>query len=149
MLNWLKTNYEAARGELAEQVGRFRNREFMEAVVAGCAIVAAADGTISSSEKQKMVGFIRSSKELKVFKIEDVIKAFDEDTGRFDFDAEIGRAEALRKIAKIKGKTGADRLLVRVCCAIGAADGDFDATEKAAVTMICLELGLPPSEFDL
>lgn len=149
MMNWLKGNYEAARDQLAEQVGRFRNREFMEAVVAGCAIVAAADGTISSEEKQKMIGFIRNSKELKVFKIEDVIKAFDEDTGRFDFDAEIGRGEALRKIAKLKGKAGADRLLVRVCCAIGAADGDFDDSEKAAVTLICRELGLDPAEFDL
>ena len=149
MLKWLQGNAAAARARLSEEVGRYRNKEFMEAVVAGCAIVAAADGDVSSSEKQKMIGFMRSSDELKVFNIEDVIKAFNDAVAKFEFDAEIGRAEALRKIAKIKGKAGADRLLVRVCCAIGAADGNFDTSEKAAVTLICLELGLSPSEFDL
>jgi tellurite resistance protein TerB len=134
---------------MADEVGKFRNKEFMEAVVAGCAIVAAADGDVSSSEKQKMIGFIRNSDELKAFKIEDVIASFSDICGKFEFDAEIGRGEALRKIARIKGKSGADRLLVRVCCAIGAADGDFDMSEKAAVTLICLELGLPASDFDL
>src|SRR3989338_9969776 len=59
MLSWLKTNTAAARTRLAEEIGKFKNREFMEAVVAGCALVAAADGDISASEKQKMVGFIQ------------------------------------------------------------------------------------------
>ena len=121
----------------------------MDAVVAGCAIVSAADGDISSAEKQKMIGYMQSSDELKVFKTEDVIASFNDIVGKFEFDAAIGRGEALRKIAKVKGKDGADRLLVRVCCAIGAADGDFDADERAAVVLICNELGLAPSEFDL
>ncbi len=92
---------------------------------------------------------MQASDELKVFKIDDVIAAFNASVAKFDFDATIGKGEALRKIAKIKGKAGADRLLVRVCCAIGAADGDFDAQERTAVVTICTELGLDPAEFDL
>jgi tellurite resistance protein TerB len=149
VMNWLKTNTAAARQRMSEEMTKYRNRDFMEAVVAGCAIVAAADGTVSPEEKQKMIGYMQASDELKVFKTEDVIKAFNDAVAKFDFDATIGQGEALRKIAKIKGKAGADRLLVRVCCAIGAADGDFDAQEKAAVGKICAELGLAPSEFDL
>lgn len=149
MLNWLKENTAAARSRLRDEVTKYKNRDFMEAVVAGCAIVAAADGTVSSSEKQKMIGYMRNSEELRVFDIEAVIKSFNAFVEKFEFDAEIGRGEALRAISKIKGKTGADRLLVRVCCAIGAADGSFDANEKAAVALICLELGLNPSDFDL
>lgn len=149
MMNWLKTNTAAARARMAEEVTKYRNRDFMDAVVAGCAIVAAADGSVSSEEKQKMIGFMQTSDELKVFKTEDVIASFNDCMGKFDFDAAIGKGEALRRIAKIKGKAGADRLLVRVCCAIGAADGDFDAEERAAVVSICKELGLEPAEFDL
>ncbi len=149
MLKWLKDNATNARAKMSEEMTRYKNRDFMEAVVSGCAIVAAADGNISASEKQKMIGFMQTSDELKVFKTEDVIESFNQAVGKFDFDAEIGRGEALRKIGKIKDKAGADRLLVRVCCAIGAADGDFDADEKAAVSLICKELGLPPAEFDL
>lgn len=149
MMNWLKTNTAAARARMSEEVTKYRNRDFMDAVVAGCAIVAAADGTVSGEEKQKMMGYMQASDELKVFKTADVIASFNDVTAKFDFDATIGRGEALRKIAKIKGKDGADRLLVRVCCAIGAADGDFDAQERAAVVLICNELGLAPAEFDL
>ena len=149
MMNWLKGNVTAARARMAEEMTRYKNRDFMEAVVAGCALVAAADGDVSASEKQKMIGYMQNSDELKVFKMEDVIASFNATVAKFEFDATIGRAEALKKIAKIKGKDGADRLLVRVCCAIGAADGDFDANERAAVTLICMELGLAPSEFDL
>ncbi|MEM6486859.1 MAG: tellurite resistance TerB family protein [Pseudomonadota bacterium] len=149
MLGWLKENVASARQKLATEVSKFKNKDFMMAVVSGCAIVAAADGSVSSEEKQKMVGFIQNSDELKVFDLQDVIKAFNDISAKFEFDVEIGRGEALRHIAKIKGKSGADRLLVRVCCAIGAADGDFDEDERKAVAMIARELGLDPSEFDL
>lgn len=149
MLNWLKQNTAAARAKLADGVAQYRNRDFMEAVVAGCAVVAAADGNVSSEEKQKMMGFIQNSDELKVFKTDDVIKAFTEIVGKFEFDVTIGRGEAYKKIAKIKSKDGAGQLLVRVCCAIGAADGDFDDDEKRAVAEICRELGLNPADFDL
>ena len=37
---WLKTNATAARDKLSAEVSKFKNREFMEAVVSGCALVA-------------------------------------------------------------------------------------------------------------
>ncbi len=148
-LNWLTTNLANARAKLSDEIGKFRNREMMEAVVAGCAIVAAADGAVSAAEKQKMIGFLQNSAELKVFKMEDVIASFNAYVAKFDFDPEIGRGEALRAIAKLKGKAGADRLLVRVCIAIANSDGSFDASERTAISTICRDLGLAPADFDL
>ncbi|CAM3294800.1 Tellurite resistance TerB [Pseudomonas floridensis] len=149
MLDWLKTNATAARDKLATEVSKFKNREFMDAVVSGCALVSAADGDISSSEKQKMAGFIQNSQELKVFDMKDVIQGFQDACSKFEFDFEIGRAEALKTIGKIKKKEDASRLLVRVCCAIGGADGSFDEKEREVCRTICRELGLNPSDFDL
>lgn len=149
MLDWLKTNVNSAREKMATEVGKFKNKEFMEAVANACALVAAADGDISAAEKMKMTGFINNSPELKVFKLTDVIKVFNEACEKFEFDFEIGQAEALKVISKIKGKDGSARLLVRVACAIGASDGDFDETEQKACRQICIELGLPPADFDL
>lgn len=97
----------------------------------------------------KMTGFINNSPELKVFNLSDVIKVFNDACGKFEFDFQIGQAEALKNISKIKGKDGAGRLLVRVACAIGASDGNFDNKEKAVCRLICLELGLPPADFEL
>ncbi|MFL1517160.1 tellurite resistance TerB family protein [Pseudomonas prosekii] len=149
MLSWLKTNAALAREKLSTEVGKFKNKEFMEAVANSCAMVAAADGEVSSTEKMKMTGFINNSPELKVFNLTDVIKVFNDACGKFEFDFQIGQAEALKVISKIKGKDGAGRLLVRVACAIGASDGNFDDKEKAVCRLICLELGLPPADFEL
>jgi tellurite resistance protein TerB len=149
MLDWLKTNVAATREKLATEVGKFRNREFMEGLVAGCALVSAADGNIDSAEKQRMTGFIQNSAELKVFDLGDVIKSFNAYCEKFEFDAEIGKAEALRAIGKLRTKPDAARLLVRVCRAIGSADGDFDESERAVCRTICTELGLNPADFEL
>lgn len=149
MLDWLKTNVIAARDKLATEVSKFRNQEFMEAVVSGCALVAAADGNVSADEKRKMAGFIQNSAELKVFDMSKVIASFNAVIEKFEFDNEIGRAEALRTIAKLAKKPDAARLLVRVCCAIGGADGEFDEVEREACRAICRELGLIPADFDL
>lgn len=48
--SWLQTSKQG----LTDQVKKFKNKEFLDAVVAGCAIVAAADGSVDSNEKQKM-----------------------------------------------------------------------------------------------
>lgn len=149
MLTWLKDSASTARQGLMNEVSKFKNREFMEAVVAGCAIVAAADGDVSSQEKQKMIGFMQSSDELKAFRIEDVIKFFNQVSAKFDFDRDIGRAEALKVIGRLKKNEAAARIMVRVCCIIGASDGSFDEAEKKAVRGICTELGLNPADFEL
>lgn len=149
MLNWLKDKGIEARGRLTAEVSKFRNRSFMEAVVAACAMVAAADGTVSSEEKQKMAGFIRNSDELKHFSMPEVIAYFEKVIGNFDFDAEIGRAEALKVIGRLRGNEEQARIMVRVACAIGASDGNFDDDERAVVRSICVELGLKPADFDL
>ena len=149
MLNWLKTNAENARNKLAAEASKFKNRSFMEAVVAGCALVAAADGSIDAEEKQKMAGFIQRADELKHFDMRQVIEVFNKTAGDFEFDQSIGKAAALQTIGKIKGNDEQSRLLVRVICAIGAADGDFDADEQAVAREICVELGLNPGDFDL
>lgn len=149
MLNWLKTNALAARDTLASEVSKFKNADFMEATVAGCALVAAADGNISSEEKLKMTNFIQNSKELKVFELDKVIASFNAYCKKFDFDQQIGRAEALKSVAKLRSKPDAARLLVRVCIAIGSSDGNFDASERTICRTICNELNLNPADFDL
>lgn len=149
MLGWLKENVAKARETLTTEVTKFKNRTFMEAIANACALIAAADGEVSSAEKMKMTGFINNSPELKVFNLNDVIKVFNDACGKFEFDFQVGQAEALKVINKIKGKDAEARLLVRVACAIGASDGNFDDQEKKACRLICLELGLNPADFEL
>jgi tellurite resistance protein TerB len=95
------------------------------------------------------MGFLRNSEVLSVYSTEEVISIFDKYSRQFEFDYQIGQASALQAVAKVKNNEAEARLMVRVCCAIGAADGNFDDQEKAIVRKICAELGLNPKDFDL
>ncbi len=132
-----------------ESVTRFKNKEFLEAVVAGCALVAAADGRIDSKEKETMAGFIQRNEDLKVFDMTTVIETFNKFSSSFEFNTMIGKGEALRAVHKIRSNEEAAKLLVRVCCAIGMTDGDLDHNEKLVIQEICAELGLNPTDFGL
>ncbi|ULO07285.1 tellurite resistance TerB family protein [Paenibacillus sp. 19GGS1-52] len=143
--NWLNTT----KNGLSDQVKKFKNKDFMNAVVAGCALVAAADGKITEAEKNKMAGYMNISNELKVFDMKEVINQFNFYVSNFDFSPEIGKQEALKSISKFSSKPEVGRVIVGVCSAIGAADGDFDEHEKAVVRNICSVLGLNPGEFSL
>ena len=134
---------------MATELTKYKNKTFLDAIVAGCAMIAAADGTISPEEKRKMMGYLQINDDLKVFEIETVIAKFESYTAKYDFDSEIGKGECLKAIANIKKDKGACQLLVRVCCAIGSADGDFDSGERQAVRDICKTLELDPSDFGL
>ncbi|WP_027416118.1 TerD family protein [Aneurinibacillus terranovensis] len=142
-MKWVNEQKQRAK----EMLNRYKGQDLLDSVVAGCAVVAAADGTVSQAEKQKMIDFIQQSEELRVFDINQVISRFNHFTGNFQSDPMLAKAEALRAVGKMKGKPEAARLIVRLCCAIGMADGNFDPQEKQAVSEICRELYLNPAEF--
>lgn len=144
-LNQLKTK----ASELKTEALKFKNKDFLNAAMAGSALVAMADGTISSEEKQKMIKFIESSDALSIFTTSDVIKAFQDFVGQLEFDKDIGEAKAYQALGKMKSNSEASRLLVRMIIAIASSDGNFDDTEKKIAVKIAKELALDPSEFEL
>lgn len=101
--NWLNTT----KSGLTEQVKKFKNKDFMNAVVAGCALVAAADGKIEETEKNKMAGYMNLSNELKVFDMRDVIAQFNFYVSNFEFS----RKSANRKHSKLLLNSAASRRL--------------------------------------
>jgi tellurite resistance protein TerB len=144
-LSQLKTK----ANELKTEALKFKNKDFLNAAMAGSALIAMADGSISSEEKQKMIKFIENNDALSIFTISDVIKAFQEFVGQLEFDKDIGEAKAYQAIGKMKSNTEASRLLVRMIIAIAASDGNFDSQERNIASKIAKELGLQPSEFEL
>jgi len=134
---------------LTNEIKKFQNKNFMEATTAACAIVAAADGSIDSDEKQKMAGFIKMNDSLNIFDMNTVIKSFNKFVDGLEFDHGIGFDACMKAIEKIADDFEAGRLLVRVACAIGAADGDFDDQEKEVVRKICKTCNQNPNDFSL
>ncbi|OYV16007.1 MAG: tellurite resistance protein [Methylococcaceae bacterium NSP1-1] len=144
-LSQLKTK----ANELKTEALKFKNKDFLNAAMAGSALVAMADGSISSGEKQKMIKFIESNDALSIFTTSDVIKAFQDFVGQLEFDKDIGEAKAYQAIGKMKSNTEASRLLIRMIISIASSDGLFDNDEKKVAVKIAKELGLDPSEFEL
>lgn len=134
---------------LGTELSKYKNKDVLQGMMAGCAYVAAADGEISPTEKQKMQGLVRNSAITKVYDADTAIKIFNEFAGKFAFEFEAGKSEALLAIGKLKGDPAVARMIIRGCIIIGGADGDFDDQEKAVVREICRELGQSPSDFDL
>jgi tellurite resistance protein TerB len=135
--------------ELKTEALKYKNKDFLNAAMAGCALISMADGSVSAEEKQKMIKFIESNDALSVFTTSDVIKAFQDYVGQLEFDKDIGEAKAYQSLHKMKSNAEASRLLVRMIIAVAASDGDFDAKEQIVAGKIIRELGMSPSEFDL
>ena len=135
--------------ELKTEALKFKNKDFLNAAMAGSALIAMADGSISSEEKQKMIKFIESNDALSIFTTSDVIKAFQDFVGQLEFDKDIGEAKAYQAIGKMKSNTEASRLLIRMIISIASSDGLFDGDEKKVAVKIAKELAINPSEFEL
>ncbi|MFZ2169674.1 MAG: TerB family tellurite resistance protein [Methylococcaceae bacterium] len=144
-LNQLKSK----ANELKTEALKFKNKDFLNAAMAGSALVAMADGSISSEEKQKMIKFIENNDALSIFTTSDVIKAFQDFVAQLEFDRDIGEAKAYQALGKMKSNSEAARLLVRMIIAIASSDGVFDGDEKKVAVKIAKELAIDPSEFEL
>ncbi len=146
-LDNLKNKFMQGKEELAAQVSKFRNADFLNAVVSASVLISAADGDISSEEKQKLLAYIQQSDELKVFSTEEVIACFNKIADKYDFDPNIGKGEALKHVVRIKGKPDQARVLISVAIAIANSDGNFDKDEQNVVLSLCETLGISSAEF--
>jgi tellurite resistance protein TerB len=135
--------------ELKTGALKFKNKDFLNAAMAGSALIAMADGSITGDEKQKMIKFIESNDALSVFTTSDVIKSFQDFVGQLEFDKDIGEAKAYQALGKMKSNNEAARLLMRMIIAIASADGTFDLSEKKIAIRIANELGVSAEEFEL
>jgi tellurite resistance protein TerB len=135
--------------QLKTKTGQFKNKEFANAAMAMCALIAAADGSIDDAERAKVAGLIANNDALSVFPAQELSQKFDFYSSKLQSNFEFGKLEATQTIAKLKGKPDQARAVIQIGIIIGGADGNFDDYEKAAVREACYALGIPPAEFDL
>jgi tellurium resistance protein TerD len=140
---WLQKQTESARNVVSKYMGK----DLTEALVAGSALVAMADGIIEPSERGQLIEYFRTSQEMRGININEVDSRFNYFVQRIQSDRMMGKAEALRAVGKLASKPDAARLVVRLCCAIGFADGEFSPVEKKIVEEISREVNLDPREF--
>ncbi|MEI7033879.1 TerB family tellurite resistance protein [Streptomyces pratensis] len=138
----MQTQLEAKKNDL-------KSGSFRDASMAMCALVAAADGTVDPSERQRVAALITSNDVLRNFPADDLRQRFDAYVDKLTADFDFGKVSVLQEIAKAKKKPAEARAVVQIGIVIGGADGDFDTREQAVVREACFALDLPPHEFDL
>jgi tellurite resistance protein TerB len=137
---------------LRQEIERHRQRPFLEAAMAACALIASADDEVSFSERARMDAVLESLAELRVFDPHDAVNLFNARVEALQADREAGRADAFEAIrrgaARGASDDGAAELLVRICVAISLADGKFVSHERAMLGLICASLNLAPEAID-
>jgi tellurite resistance protein TerB len=146
-LDQLKSGLNNLTSEVGTQVSKFKSNDFAEASMAMCALIAAADGSISPDEKRKMAGFISSNEAMKVFPAADLKTRFDKYADKLSADFDFGKIEAQQAIGKLRSKPDQARAVIQLGMIIGGADGNFDESERAAVRAVALSVSLDPAEF--
>jgi len=137
---------------LKQEIARHRQRPFLEAAMAACALIASADDEVSFSERARMDAVLESLAELRVFDPHEAVNLFDAEIEALRADREAGRAAAFETIRRCAAggaaADGAAELLVRICVAISLADGKFVSSERAMLGLICASLNLAPEAID-
>jgi tellurite resistance protein TerB len=135
--------------ELKTEALKFKNKDFLDATMAGSALIAMADGVISPEEKQKMIKFIENHDALSIFSTSDVVNSFQTHVNQLQFDKDIGEAKAFEALKKMASNVAAARLIIRMVISIASSDGVFDEHEKKMALRIAKELSLDATEFNL
>ncbi|MFI8367669.1 MULTISPECIES: tellurite resistance TerB family protein [unclassified Streptomyces] len=145
----LKESASTMQTQLMAKKNDLKSGAFRDASMAMCALVAAADGTIDPSERQRVAQLIATNEVLRNFDAADLQRRFDENLNKLTADFAFGKVSVLQEIAKAKKKPAEARAVIQIGIVIGGADGYFDKTEQAVVREACFTLDLPPHEFDL
>jgi tellurite resistance protein TerB len=145
----LKESASTMQTQLTAKKNDLKSGAFRDASMAMCALVAAADGTVDPSERQRVAQLISTNEVLQNFPAEDLRRRFEDNLNKLTADFAFGKVSVLQEIAKAKKKPAEARAVIQIGIVIGGADGDFDKTEQAVVREACFSLDLPPHEFDL
>jgi len=129
------------------ELNRHKQRPFLEAVAAACALVATADGEVSFSERARLDTVIESLSQLRLFDPHEVVDAFDEHVAQLADDDD-GVAAMLKVISAGTRAEGAADLLLRISAVMSLADGRDSSDEHEIIHKICAALQLPDTSVE-
>lgn len=145
----LKDSAQTMQTQLYAKKNELTSGAFRDASMAMCALVAAADGQVDPSERQRVASLIATNDVLRNFPADDLQRRFEENLAKLTADYSFGKVGLMQTIGKVQKKPTEARAVIQIGIVIGGADGDFDKTEQALVREVCFAVGINPEEFDL
>lgn len=142
--NLLKKKAAEGKAELK----KIENRDLMEAIVGGCLLVAAADGSISDDEMMALDAQIQANESLSHFGSE-IGKVMNRFEAQLKSGFRIGKMKILREIGDIKSnQEDAEEVFVNMIT-IAESDGEIDKGELDVLKEVGNKLGVRLADFGI
>lgn len=135
--------------KLTKSAKQVQNANLMEAIVAGCMLVAAADGTVEKSELDKLDKLLTSNDSLSAFKPADIRKVISRYQNVLEADFGVGQAKMLKEIGEISDNAEDCEQVFLNMIAIAKSDGEIEPAELTALTKVARSLGISLEEYGL
>lgn len=137
-----------------EGLERNRNRPFLRATMAACALVATADGKVSIVERVRVDQILETIEALKIFDPHEAVDLFNEFADAILESPHEGHDKALLALADAAGDEDTKALIVRICCAISEVKHDETdnvsfAADQIEIVSLCSRLGVDPKSCGL
>lgn len=126
------------------EMERHRQRPFLKASMAACAVAAVADGAPTLSERIRVDQILETLEALKIFDPHEGVELFDEYSKALLESPQEGHQKALDAIRAVTGNPDTAALLVRMCLAVAEAKGEKTRTDEAEIEAVCNALGVDP-----
>jgi tellurite resistance protein len=124
---------------------RHRNRPFLRASMAACALVATVDGEVTLSQRLRIDQILDTLEALQVFDPHEAVDLFNDYAGRILAHPREGRRAALADIRKVTEEDPEKvPLIMRICLAVGEAGGELSLPEQIEIVTLCGILGVQP-----
>ncbi len=127
-------------------VERSHQKDYVEAVMAGAALVAMADRDQRLSELVTRDRVLARLAELQPVNVRDAVEMYDSHANALAEDFDSARRSIVALLSRFEGRREELVTLVKACMAIGHADSDFSPKERSAVELICSTVGVDPQE---
>jgi tellurite resistance protein TerB len=135
---------------LRSRLGRFReqaqHRQFADAAMAACALVALSDKDHRLAEITARDRVLKRLDEESSVDLRRAIAAYDRYAGLLQTDPHAGRKALLDIVTGLKRDRAQAERLIKVCLAVGHSDQRFSAKERAVVEDVCEALGVHPGD---
>jgi tellurite resistance protein len=127
------------------QLERHRQRPFLRAVMAACALVASADGGVTFRQRVRVDLIMETLDDLKVFDPHEGVELFNGFVEALRVDSEAGHRLAREAIASEVVGDQEKELLMRICLAVSERDGTIPPPEQHEIEALRRWFGIDSS----
>lgn len=135
--------------QLFKSAKKVANQNALEAIIAACMLIAAADGSVERSEIEKLEKLLASNDNLTAFKPAEFRKIVQRYQTMLEADFLVGRQKMMKEIADISDNSELCEEVFLNALAISKADGEVEPDEAKVLASIARSLGIDAKEYGI